>query len=60
MDYATATTVPYFDASKNLISRAVTPTELGYVSGVTSAIQTQLNAKQATITFGTGDHRTGE
>jgi len=54
MDYATATTVPYFDASKNLISSAVTPTELGYVSGVTSAIQTQLNAKQATITFGTG------
>lgn len=54
MDYATASTVPYFDASKNLISSAVTPTELGYVSGVTSAIQTQLNAKQATITFGTG------
>jgi len=29
---------------------AVTTTELGYLSGVTSAIQTQLNAKQATIT----------
>lgn len=43
-DYATASTVPYFDASKNLISSAVTPTELGYLSGVTSAIQTQLNA----------------
>ena len=28
----------------------VTTTELGYLSGVTSAIQTQLNAKQATIT----------
>jgi hypothetical protein len=28
----------------------VTSTELGYVSGVTSAIQTQLDAKQATIT----------
>lgn len=52
--YATASTVPYFDASKNLISSAITPTELGYLSGVTSAIQTQLNAKQATITFGTG------
>lgn len=50
LDYATATTVPYIDASKNLISSAVTPTELGYLSGVTSAIQTQLNAKQATIT----------
>jgi len=29
-------------------------TELSYVKGVTSSIQTQLNAKQATITFGTG------
>lgn len=41
----TATTVPYLDASKVLKSSAVTPTELGYVSGVTSALQTQLNAK---------------
>lgn len=34
------------------ITGAVTPTqtELNYVAGVTSAIQTQLNAKQATIT----------
>lgn len=53
-DYATATTVPYLDASKNLISSAVTPTELGYVSGVTSSIQTQLNAKEAALTFSTG------
>lgn len=29
---------------------SVTTTELGYVSGVTSAIQTQLNAKEGTIT----------
>lgn len=43
--YATLSTVPYFDASKNLVSSAVTPTELGYVSGVTSAIQTQLGTK---------------
>ena len=43
--FATASTVPYFDASKDLVSSAVTPTELGYVSGVTSAIQTQINAK---------------
>lgn len=28
--------------------------ELNFVDGVTSAIQTQLNTKQATITFGTG------
>ena len=38
----TATTVPYLDATKKLISSAVTPTELGYVSGVTSAIQTSI------------------
>lgn len=43
--YATATTVPYLDASKDLVSSAVTPTELGYVSGVTSALQTQIDAK---------------
>jgi hypothetical protein len=42
---ATASTVPYFDTNSQLTSSAVTPTELGYVSGVTSAIQTQLNAK---------------
>jgi len=44
----TATTVPYLDASKVLTSSAVTPTELGYVSGVSSAIQTQINAKAPT------------
>lgn len=43
--YATATTVPYLNASKELISSAVTPTELGYLSGVSSALQTQINAK---------------
>ncbi len=36
-----------------LEASAVTTTELGYVSGVTSSIQTQLNAKQGTITAGT-------
>ena len=46
----TATTVPYLDAAKTLTSSAVTPTELGYVSGVTSAIQTQINSKEPTIT----------
>jgi len=30
----------------------VTSTELGYLDGVTSALQTQLDAKQATLTFG--------
>ena len=41
----TATTVPYLDGSKKLTSSSVTPTELGYLSGVTSAVQTQLDAK---------------
>lgn len=49
---ATASTVPYLNSSKVLTSSAVTPTELGYVSGVTSAIQTQLNGKQSTLTLG--------
>jgi len=31
----------------------LSPTELGYLDGVTSAIQTQLNAKQATLVSGT-------
>lgn len=33
------------DASGDISSSAVTETELGYVSGVTSAIQTQINSK---------------
>jgi len=49
-------------ASRALVSDAngvpthatTTATEIGYVNGVTSAIQTQLNGKQSTITFGTG------
>ncbi len=40
----TASTVPYLDASKNLVSSSVTPTELGYVSGTTSNLQAQINA----------------
>jgi len=55
LDYSTASRVPVLDASKNLIASSVTSTELGYVSGVTSAIQTQLNAKltsASTITDG--------
>lgn len=39
----TASTVPYLNASKVLVSSSVTPTELGYLSGVTQAIQTQIN-----------------
>lgn len=47
----TANTVPYTNGSKQFTSSAVTPTELGYLSGVTSAIQTQLNAKQAAFIY---------
>jgi len=41
------------DASKNLVSSTATSTELGYLSGVTSAIQTQLNSKAGTATANT-------
>lgn len=44
----TASRAVQSDASGLLTHSAVTSTELGYVSGVTSAIQTQLNAKQST------------
>jgi hypothetical protein len=33
------------DASGNAVTSSVTSTELGYVSGVTSAIQTQINGR---------------
>ena len=36
------------DGSKVITASATTSTELGYVSGVTSALQTQINAKAAT------------
>lgn len=41
----TASTALVTDGSKNVASSATTSTELGYVSGVTSALQTQINAK---------------
>jgi len=40
------------DASGFVTPATTTSTEIGYVNGVTSAIQTQLDAKQATITGG--------
>ena len=54
----TISTALAVDGSGNLASSTTTGTELGYVHGVTSAIQTQLNAKQASgsyITALTGD-----
>ena len=46
----TASRVVVTDASKVLASSSVTSTELGYVSGVTSSIQTQLDALATTET----------
>lgn len=43
-------TVPYLDVNKQFVSSLTTPTELGYVSGVTSSIQTQLNGKEPSFT----------
>lgn len=57
----TASRVPYLDANKKLVSSSVTNTELGYLAGVTSALQTQLNGKAPTshastaTTYGIGD-----
>jgi hypothetical protein len=54
----TASTALVTDASKNVLSSSTTATELGYVHGVTSAIQTQIDGKQASgnyITALTGD-----
>lgn len=43
----TASRVTVTDANKASASSATTATEIGYVNGVTSAIQTQLNAKNS-------------
>ena len=51
LDYSTASELVATDGSKNLVSLAVATypslTELSYVKGVTSAIQTQINNKQS-------------
>lgn len=41
----TANRVPYIGADGKIAASSATSTELGYLAGVTSAIQTQLNAK---------------
>jgi hypothetical protein len=41
----TPNTVPVLNASNQVVSSAVTDTELGYVSGLTSDVQTQINSK---------------
>jgi len=54
IDNQTANTVASFDANKNVVSLSTgtypSLTELSYVKDVTSAIQTQLNGKQNTLT----------
>jgi len=50
--YATATTVPYFDASKNLVSSAVTPTELGLLSSADRVVKVEKQALAAVRTAG--------
>lgn len=57
----TANTIASFDGSKNVVSLSTgtypSLTELSYVKGVTSALQTQINSKQNTLTnpvVGTG------
>jgi hypothetical protein len=54
----TASRAVVSDASGFLVPSTTTATEIGYVNGVTSSIQTQLNGKQATgnyVTSLTGD-----
>lgn len=47
-DTQTANRAVISDASGNLVVSAVTDTELGYLDGVTSALQTQIDGKAAT------------
>ena len=50
---ATANAVVVTDNNKKILaSTSITTTELGYLDGVTSNVQTQLNGKQATVTGG--------
>ena len=51
-NYLTANRGIATDSNKKLVSTTATDTEINYLSGVSSAIQTQLNAKQATIADG--------
>ena len=51
--YLTENRVVATDANKKLVSSDITTTELNFLDGVSSNLQTQLGAKQATITAGT-------
>lgn len=47
---ATASRVAVLDANKTLASSAVTLAEIGFISGVTSGVQAQLDGKQPSLT----------
>ena len=47
LGYGTANTVPYLNSSKNFVSSAVGPTQLGYISTLSSNAQDQINALSA-------------
>lgn len=49
----------YINSNGAVSSSAVTSTELGYLSGVTSAVQTQLDNKAPAYTYGTADLTAG-
>lgn len=53
--HLTANRAVYLDADKAIKPSATTATELGYLSGVTSSVQDQLNAGQLTVTATTTD-----
>lgn len=49
---ATASTVSVYDANKRAVSSVVTSTELFYLSGTTSNVQSQLNTLRSNVTAG--------
>lgn len=56
LEYCTANRVPYVDASQDVVCSDITDTELSYLDGVTSLIQTQIDGKVTdggTFTSGT-------
>lgn len=53
MQSETPSRAAIIDGSSNLKSSSVSSTELGYLSGVTSGVQSQIDSKQANITAGT-------
>lgn len=54
-----ASVVAVTDGDKKLTTSSVTATELGYLAGVTSSIQTQLNSKQASGSYASSSHTHG-